>query len=96
MSNDRGFMLFPDGRIEEVDPDGSTYDLPPEPGLFDDLVYAGYPLHSDTTLPRWDGVIDVSVEGGEVVCHTGKPDGAVPMGPASALFLGWLRSVDAA
>jgi hypothetical protein len=96
MANDRGFMLFPDGRIEEVDADGLTFDHQSEPGLFDDLVYAGYPLHSDTTLPRWDGVIDVTVFGDAVTCHTGKPNGVIHMGPAGELFLGWLRSVDAA
>jgi hypothetical protein len=88
----RGFMLWPDGRIEEVDGDGETYDYDPEPGLFDDLVTAGYPLHRDDRIGRWDGILDLRVDGSTVIAHTSGPESREhDMGAASELFLSWFR-----
>jgi hypothetical protein len=94
---DRLFILWPDGRIEEVDDEGDTYDYPSEPGLYDDLVKAGYPLSGDTVgSGTWDGIIDLRVEdGARVIVHsTGRARGEHDMGPASELFLAWLRRAD--
>lgn len=93
MTGYRGFMLWPDGCIEEVDAEGETYDYPAEPGLFDDLVKAGYPLHGNKEIRRWDGIIDLRVEDdGRVIAYT---SGAEPYehdtGPAGELFLAWFR-----
>lgn len=92
MTTYRGFMLFPNGSIEEVDEDGDTFDYPSEPGLFDDLVTAGYPLHKDPEISRWDGIIDLRVEGEAVIVHTtGVKPREHNMGPAGELFLSWYR-----
>jgi len=84
-------MLFPDGAVEEAR-DGEIRCYDPEPGLFDDLVQAGYPLHKDQFIARFDGMIDLRVDGDQVIAHT---NGAGPnehdMGPAGELFLGWFR-----
>jgi hypothetical protein len=92
----RGFMLWPDGRIEEVDPDGETYDYPAEPSLFDDLVKAGYPLLKHHEVGDWDGIIDLRVEGSRVIVHTQGPPKPYEhdMGAAGELFLAWLRLAD--
>jgi hypothetical protein len=89
METYRGFMLMPDGSIEEVDADGEIYDYPTEPDLFDDLVLAGFPLHRDDAISRWDGIIDLRVESGRVTVHC--PAGEQDMGPAGELFLSWYR-----
>lgn len=97
MSNGRIFMLWPDGRIEEVDDDGDTYDYPNEPGLYDDLVVAGYPTFRDDstrlgTAGSFDAIIDLRVEAGRVIVHTNKiPPHEHDMGPAGDLFLSWFR-----
>lgn len=92
MSAYRGFMLWPDGSIEEVDHEGETYDYPAEPGLYDDLVTAGYPLYGHSDGGRWDGLLDLRVEEGRVIVHT---NGMAPhehdMGAAGELFLAWYR-----
>ncbi|WP_433730847.1 hypothetical protein ACQP2Y_21165 [Actinoplanes sp. CA-051413] len=86
----RGFMLFADGRIEEVDAGGDTFDYPPEPGLYGDLLQAGYPLHGDQEIGRWDGIIDLRVENDRVIVHTsGAPPREHDMGDAGAQFLSW-------
>lgn len=88
----RGFMLFPDGRVEEVDTDGGLWEYAPVPGLFDELVLAGYPLHRDPVLAAWDGIIDVHVDGDRVVAHTtGLKPWEHDMGAAAELFLAWFR-----
>lgn len=91
MSDHRIFMLWPDGRIEEVNEDGDTYDYDPEPGLFDDLVTAGYPLLGDVVgAGTWDGILDLRVEGdARVVVHSNS--GEHDMGAAGELFLAWFR-----
>ncbi len=88
----RGFMLWPDGSIDEVDEEGESYTYPLEPGLFDDLLTAGYPLHKDPDGGRWDGIIDLRVEDDRVICHTNGPaPHEHDMGPAGELFLAWYR-----
>jgi hypothetical protein len=93
MTNNRGFMLWPDGRIEEVDDEGDTWDYDREPGLFDDLVKAGYPLMKHDQIGNWDGIIDLRVEDGRVIVHTQGPPKPYEhdMGAASELFLAWFR-----
>lgn len=92
MTNNRGFMLWPDGRIEEVDEDGDTWDYDREPGLFDDLVKAGYPLFKNPNVPSFDNIIDLHVDDGRVVVHTnGEKPYEHDMGAASELFLAWFR-----
>jgi hypothetical protein len=86
----RGFMLWPGGQIEEVDEDGAMYVYPPEPGLYGDLLLAGYPLHKDDLIARWDGIIDLRGEDGRVIVHC--PRGECDMGPAAELFLSWFRA----
>jgi hypothetical protein len=90
----RGFILFADGRVEEVDADGEVYDHEPEPGLFDDLVFAGYPLQGDRDLTRWDGIIDVRIEDdGRVFAYTsGPPPWEHDMGAAGALLRACLKA----
>jgi hypothetical protein len=85
-------MLWPDGRVEEVDAEGDSYDYPAEPGLYDDLVTAGYPLYSHPEDADWDGLIDLRVEGDMVIVHTNKiPPHEHDMGAAGELFLAWFR-----
>lgn len=94
MTVERLFILWPDVRVEEVDDEGDTYDYPSEPGLFDDLVTAGYPLLGDTALgSTWDGIIDLRVEDDRVVVNS--KSGEHDMGAAGELFLAWLRTADA-
>jgi hypothetical protein len=90
----RGFMLFPNGSIEEVDSDGETWDYDPELGLFDDLVTAGYPLFKHHQVGDWDGIIDLRVERGHVIVHTQGPPKPYEhdMGAAGELFLAWFRA----
>ena len=94
---DRLFILWADGRIEEVNDEGDTYDYPSEPSLFSDLVKAGYPLSGDTVgSGTWDGIIDLRVVDGTrvIVNSTGPTGGEHDMGPLSGLFLAWLRRAD--
>lgn len=93
MTASRIFMLWPDGRIEEVDEEGETYDYERESGLFDDLVMAGYPLLGHVAgAGTWDGIIDLRVEGNRVIVHAkGTESGEHDMGAASELFLAWFR-----
>jgi len=95
MTAERLFILWPDGRIEEVDEEGDTYNYPTEPGLFDDLVTAGYPLSGDTIgSGTWDGIIDLRVQDNSrvIVNSTGKRAAEHDMGPAGELFLAWFRA----
>jgi len=95
--SDRLFMLFPDGRVEEVLDDGDTVDFDREPSLYDDLVKAGYPLHHDRLGgSSFDNIIDLRVvEPDRVIVYTTGPEPREhDMGPAAGLFLAWLRRVE--
>lgn len=91
----QGFMVRPDGQISEITPDGEEDRWWTAPGLFDTLVLAGYPLHRDPDLGRWDGVLDLSVDPddpSEVTAYTvGTEPREHQMGAASELFLDWYR-----
>ncbi len=101
MATDRttwhGFLLYADGTIDMLtgEDDGTgaeIIDTFTEPGLYNDLVLAGYPLHSDQTA-RFDGTIDLAVDPAnptDVIAYSGRDERA--MGAASELFLAWYRS----
>jgi hypothetical protein len=94
----QGFILRADGQIDEVEPDGESGRWWNEPGLFDTLVLAGFPLHADPLgEARWDGILDVSVDRldpREVTVYTTGPEPREhAMGPTAAeLFLAWYRT----
>ncbi len=87
------YLIWPNNVVEEVNPDGETVNEWTTPGLFDQLVLAGYPLHKDPDGGRWDGVLDVAVTDDGVIAYTQGPAPRVhQMGTASRLFLDWLRA----
>ncbi len=93
----QGFLVWPDGRVEEIEPDGESNMIWTVPGLFDELVLAGYPLHRDRNMGRWDGVLDLAVDpeklGDGVTAYTSGPEPCEHlMGPASDVFLDWYRA----
>jgi hypothetical protein len=92
----REFLLSPDGAVYEVDEDGNIYDYPQAPGLFDAMVFAGFPLHKDPVISRWDGIIDLQVnDDGLTVAYTTGPKPRVhDVTPISGLFLSWLHRAD--
>jgi hypothetical protein len=92
---ERLFMLFPDGRIEEVADEGEGRDYDPDASLYEDLVKAGYPpsYHGDFSI--FDSIIDLRVVGDQVTVFTPWPTPREQdMGAAGELFLAWLRKAD--
>lgn len=87
----RCFILWPDGAVEEVAPDGDTTDSWTAGGLYDSLVLAGYPLHRDVESGRWDGVLDLAVDPSTlaVTANTALPAGEHAMGEAGQEFAAW-------
>lgn len=65
----RGLIVFPDGRVDEVDGEGNTT-AAMAPGIWEELIGAGYPLFSDGSNPEWgEKCIDISVENDEVTAY---------------------------
>jgi hypothetical protein len=92
MTDERVFILFPDGRIEEIDADGDTYDYDPDPDLYETLVKAGYPTSYHGDFSPFDAIIDLRVVGDQVTVFTpGYRPREHDMGPAGELFLAWMR-----
>jgi hypothetical protein len=88
----RVFLLWPDGRIEELDDEDDTYYYDPDPDLYEELVKAGYPpsYHGDFSI--FDAIIDLRVAGERVTVFTPGPTPREhDMGPAAGLFLAWMR-----
>lgn len=99
MADTRWFLIWPSGDVEEVDDDGPIGSWDGD-GLYDQLVFAGYPLHHDRgddadDSARWTGVIDVRVEDGHrVIGHTTGPqplEHIMPLAEAD-LFLAWMAA----
>jgi hypothetical protein len=94
-ANERLFMLFPDGRIEEVDKEGDGWDFDPDPALYEKLVKAGYPPSYHGDFSTFDAIIDLRVVGDQVTVFTPGPTPREhDMGVAGELFLAWLRNAD--
>lgn len=90
------FLIWPKGTVEEVlDDDGNGWEWQ-APGMYDDLVLAGYPLHRADIDRWWDGVIDLAVDpadpGSVEVYTSGKPPHEHRLtGEAAEVFLRWYR-----
>jgi hypothetical protein len=83
----RAFLVDPDGHVEEIDEEGDISDAWDAPGLFAEMVFAGFPIHRD-------GILDVSVDPANPTAVTAYTTGLKPYehvitGPAAAPFLGW-------
>lgn len=89
--SERVFLLFPDGRIEELDQDGDTLDYDADADLYEELVRAGYPPSYHGDFSPFDAIIDLRVVGEQVTVSTGPGSPEHDMGPAAALFLTWMR-----
>lgn len=89
----RGFIVWPNGTVEEVVDDGAATVRWTAPGLYDELLLAGYPLSANRDDSRSDGVVDLSVDPAdprEVIAYTtGKPPHERSMGAVSRVFLDW-------
>jgi hypothetical protein len=88
----RVFLLWPDGRIEELDDEDGTWDYDPDPALYEDLVKAGYPPSYHGDFSNFDAIIDLRVVGDQVTVFTPGPKRREhDMGSAAGLFLAWMR-----
>jgi hypothetical protein len=89
----RTFLLYHNGRVDEVLDDGGLVVWDTDPTLFENLVHAGYPLHHDDEI---GGLISLGVEDDKTVAaHTSGPEPREhDLGPAGELFLRWLRDND--
>lgn len=93
MSAERLFIVFPDGRIEEVDDEGDSQDYDPDPDLYEKLVKAGYPSSYHGDFSPFDAIIDLRVVGDQVTVFTpGHPPREHDMGAVGELFLAWFRA----
>lgn len=92
--SDRGLIIFPDGRVDEVDDEGNTTaDM--APGIWDELIEAGYPLFSDGSNPEWgEKCIDISIDdSGSVTAYSvdeNPGNREYPMGTAPQRLAAWL------
>ncbi|MFF0378669.1 hypothetical protein [Actinoplanes missouriensis] len=84
--------MFSDGSISEIGRDGGAWTYPSVPGLFGDLIRAGYPLFGDPRDDPYWGYIDLRVDDDQVIVHTDEaPPHEHDMGAAGELFLAWFR-----
>ncbi|WP_213004767.1 hypothetical protein [Paractinoplanes toevensis] len=96
MTTERAFLVFPDGRVEEIDEEGETSGGWKTANLHADLAAAGYPPFREEGSP-FDGGFDITVKDDNVTVHAYDEAGipaAREMGPAGELFLAWLRDND--
>lgn len=87
LKNARGFLVFATGEVDEIDQDGDIAGGWSAPDVYDDLVFAGFPLSRDDIAKTFDGIIDVSTDGQRVVVYASGE--AYDMGEASEVFLDW-------
>ncbi|MEU7972176.1 hypothetical protein AB0B48_09040 [Micromonospora sp. NPDC049089] len=89
---DRGFIVFPDGRMDEITEDDQTYTWT-VPGLYDELAFAGYARTSDTDVRTYDGCIDLRTDGETVTVFTTGPAPRehVLAAEVAEVFLRWYR-----
>ncbi len=89
---ERGFIVYPDGSVDEFDEGDEIYDWT-APGLYDELAFAGYARTSDPDTKKFDGCIDLRTDGQTVTLFTSGPKPHTHVLPAEVaeVFLRWYR-----
>ncbi len=90
----RGFLVWPDDSIDELDDDGETAITATVRGLHAHLIANGMPLNGGDD-PRWSQVLDFSIDDhGAVTAYTTGPAPREHSIPREAVqpVLDWLAS----
>lgn len=91
------YILYPDGIVEHVLPEHGYWEGRRHvPGLYDQLVLAGYPLYTEPagsvrTVLEYVVYLTLDPAGG-VVCTGGHESQEHHMGGASKVFLSWYQT----
>lgn len=85
-------MILATGMVEELLEEGAATVAWSAPGLFDEMVLAGYPLCADVSA-TFDGCIDLLTDGRSVVAQTnGEAPHEHDMTPVGDVFLSWFKA----